>query len=276
MRLTWSFFVGLASAITAAAEELEPAAAHEAWRASMYDSAEEELKITVYEGPTECDEADRVKVGDQLGMHYTGTIDESSKTGEAGTHFDSSRGRGVLDITIGFGDLIDGWDKGLIGLCKGAKAILIIPPEMGYGSNGAGDVIPGGATLRFDVEVVYVTEPPPVPNLFPKLDVNEDGVLAPEEILVHFRQEDPTAEMPPELMEKEDKNNDGVVSREEFGGPSMPWPMCLEMLYRNSETNTLGLAVRWLCQRDQSLIEEPAKAPEDSHGDTDTEGDQEL
>ena len=217
------------------------------------------IKVNVYEGPTECDEADKVKVGDQLGMHYTGSIDESSQTGEPGKQFDSSRDRDVLSVTIGVGQVIQGWDKGLLGLCKGARAILVIPPEMGYGSNGAGGVIPGGATLRFDVEVVSVSGPPAQPNLFDELDVDQDGLLTPEEIVVHFRQADPAAELPPTLMEQEDKNKDGVVSREEFGGPRMEWDMCLEMLYRNRDANALGLSVRWLCQR-----EHRHPAPKDS------------
>jgi FKBP-type peptidyl-prolyl cis-trans isomerase 2 len=52
--------------------------------------------------------------------------------------------------------VIDGWDKGLLGLCKGAHATLVVPPEFGYGDDGAGDDIPGGATLNFEVEVVAV------------------------------------------------------------------------------------------------------------------------
>jgi len=122
-------------------------------------SKADELKVTQYGGPTECEDSDRVKKGDQLGMHYTGTIDASSKTGEAGKQFDSSRDRGdVFETQIGVGEVIDGWDKGLIGLCKGAKATLVIPPEMGYGDMGAGGDIPGGATLNFDVEVMSISE----------------------------------------------------------------------------------------------------------------------
>jgi FKBP-type peptidyl-prolyl cis-trans isomerase len=92
-------------------------------------------------------------------MHYTGTIDESSETGEKGSKFDSSRDRGsTFDFQIGVGQVIKGWDEGIVGLCVGAKAKLIIPPEMGYGAQGAGGVIPGGATLNFDVEVVDISE----------------------------------------------------------------------------------------------------------------------
>ena len=62
-------------------------------------AAASELKVTQYEGPTECEEADKVKVGDQLGMHYTGTIDQTSATGEKGKQFDSSRDRGQVQCS---------------------------------------------------------------------------------------------------------------------------------------------------------------------------------
>ena len=65
--------------------------------------------------------------------------------------------------------MIQGWDVGLIGLCKGAKAILIIPPELGYGDRGAGGAIPGGATLRFDVEVVDIAGAPPTAQPAPSV-----------------------------------------------------------------------------------------------------------
>ena len=66
----------------------------------------EELKVTQYSGPTECDDADKVVAGKQLGMHYTGTIDKSSKTGVPGKKFDSSRDRGQpFDTQIGVGQV---------------------------------------------------------------------------------------------------------------------------------------------------------------------------
>ena len=250
MKVAGFLFVGLAAAVASA----------------------EELKVNVYEGPTECDEGDTVTVGDKLVMHYTGSIDESSSTGEPGSQFDSTRGpeRDAFHVTIGYGEVIQGWDEGLVGLCAGSKAILTIPSEMGYGAHGAGCgrdgvcVIPGDATLKFDVEVVSVSKPIPPPNLFDKLDVDKDGMLTPDEILQHFKQneEEPDAKIPPELMEKEDANKDGLVSREEFGGPSMPWDMCMEMLHLNQEPNTLGLAVRWLCERKQPVQHTPTGTDE--------------
>lgn len=222
------------------------------------------IKIDVYAGPTDCDDSKQVKVGDQLGMHYTGTIDQSSQTGTWGKQFDSSRDRGImLDIKhIGFGTLIDGWDHGLLGLCQGAQAILIVPPELAYGSNGVGDMIPPYATLKFDIEIVTIHKHPPHPNLFDELDTNNDNVLTVEEILVHFRKHEQhqeneadadAVELPEHLMENSDTNKDGVISRTEFGSPEMSFDMCLEMLHHHppdDESNTLlGLSIQWLCYR---------------------------
>ena len=180
-----------------------------------------DVKVTVYEGPTECEDAEKVKKGDRLFMHYTGTIDASSETGEPGKQFDSSRGRGqTFDFNIGQGEVIKGWDEGLLGLCKGAKATLVIPPDLGYGAAGAGGAIPGGATLNFDVEVVAIGEAPPPPNLFAALDQDKDGHLTVEEILEHFKDRaDFKGELPEGLMDAEDKDKDGKISWEEFSGP---------------------------------------------------------
>ena len=72
-------------------------------------AAATEFSVSVYEGPTECEDADKVKAGDYLKMHYTGTIDESSATGEKGSKFDSSRDRGnTFDFKIGQGMVIQG------------------------------------------------------------------------------------------------------------------------------------------------------------------------
>merc|ERR1719305_424849 len=101
--------------------------------------------------------ANPAKAGDKLTMHYTGTIDPQSATGTKGKKFDSSLDRGTpFTFTLGVGQVIQGWDKGLVGICPGEKRNLVIPPEMGYGSSGAGNAIPGGATLDFSVECLAV------------------------------------------------------------------------------------------------------------------------
>lgn len=192
---------------------------------AIAQSEGQETAVDVYEGPKECGDDAKVKPGNFLKMHYTGTIDESSAAGEKGKKFDSSRDRGqTFDFAIGLGQVIPGWDQGLIGLCKGAKATLVIPPEMGYGEQGAGPDIPGGATLNFDVEVVDIlADAPPPPNLFKEIDSDGNGSITKEEVEAFFQEKHGTG-TPDGLWENEDKDKDGVISWEEFGGPKGEHP----------------------------------------------------
>ena len=184
-----------------------------------------ELKVDVYEGPTECEDEHKVSAGNNLSMHYTGTIDQSSATGEKGKQFDSSRDRGQpFDVVIGTGQVIKGWDEGIVGLCLGAKANLVIPPEMGYGESGAGGDIPGGATLHFDVEVLAINEAPVEPNLFEEIDTDSDGKISKDEVAAYFKSNGQD-EVPDELWQREDADSDGFISWDEFSGPKGSMPM---------------------------------------------------
>lgn len=90
-------------------------------------------------------------------VHYTGWLYESSATDQKGKKFDSSRDKPTpFGFVLGAGRVIKGWDQGVVGMKVGGKRTLIIPPSLGYGERGRGDVIPPNATLIFDVELIEV------------------------------------------------------------------------------------------------------------------------
>merc|ERR1711998_638775 len=108
----------------------------------------EDLVVNEIYKPTGCDLTS--KSGDTLAMHYTGTLAEN------GNKFDSSLDRGEpFSFKLGAGQVIKGWDNGLQNMCVGEKRQLVIPPKYGYGDRGIGP-IPGGATLKFEVELLKI------------------------------------------------------------------------------------------------------------------------
>nr|ACG28128.1 FK506-binding protein 2-1 precursor [Zea mays] len=107
-----------------------------------------ELQIGVKYKPESC--TLQAHKGDKIKVHYRGALTD-------GSVFDSSYDRGdPFEFTLGNGQVIKGWDQGLLGMCVGEKRKLKIPAKMGYGERGSPPKIPGGATLVFDTELIAV------------------------------------------------------------------------------------------------------------------------
>ena len=95
--------------------------------------------------------------GKVVSVHYTGWLFDKSTANNKGKKFDSSRDRpGNFTFPLGAGRVIKGWDQGVQGMKVDGQRTLIIPPSMGYGARGAGNIIPPNATLIFDVELMEV------------------------------------------------------------------------------------------------------------------------
>lgn len=182
-----------------------------------------ELKVEIVKSSDSCSR--KSKKGDILSMHYTGTLVD-------GKEFDSSRQRGEpFRFQIGLGQVIKGWDQGLLDMCVGDKRKLTVPPSLGYGEAGAGDRIPPGATLVFETELTKIEDGPPPVNVFKQIDSDQDEQLTREEISKYLKEQLPAAQaaglkdlpdtdkMVEEIFQHEDKDRDGVISREEFSGP---------------------------------------------------------
>ncbi|KAI3526462.1 hypothetical protein L1887_05716 [Cichorium endivia] len=107
-----------------------------------------ELQIGVKHRPASCEV--QAHKGDKIKVHYRGKLTD-------GSVFDSSFERGTpFEFELGSGQVIKGWDQGLLGMCVGEKRKLKIPAKMGYGERGSPPKIPGGATLIFDTELIAV------------------------------------------------------------------------------------------------------------------------
>jgi len=193
---------------------------------SLCDEPVGELKIDIIHAPDECER--KSGRGDMLTMHYKGTLED-------GSEFDSSYGRNdPFKFQLGIGQVIKGWDQGLLDMCPGEKRRLTIPSHLGYGETGAGEKIPPHSTLLFDVECISVEEGPAPVNVFKDIDGNNDNQLSREEVSSYLKKQLPEAaqaggagmkdlpeqdKLVEEIFQHEDRDKNGFISHEEFSGP---------------------------------------------------------
>jgi FKBP-type peptidyl-prolyl cis-trans isomerase FkpA len=98
-----------------------------------------------------------ITAGQTAVVHYTGWLYSESAADHKGKKFDSSRDRNdPFSFQVGGGEVIGGWDQGVVGMQAGGQRRLVIPPALGYGARGAGGVIPPNATLLFDIELLSI------------------------------------------------------------------------------------------------------------------------
>lgn len=94
--------------------------------------------------------------GRRVTVHYTGWLYDHTRPELKGQQFETSVGRQPFSFPLGAGQVIRGWDQGVAGMKVGGQRRLVIPPDLAYGSAGAGGVIPPNATLVFDIELLDV------------------------------------------------------------------------------------------------------------------------
>ncbi len=100
---------------------------------------------------------DAVTPGKIAVVEYTGWLYDAAAKDNKGKQFDSSRNTGQpFRFPVGAGQVIKGWDQGVAGMKIGESRRLVIPPNLAYGDNGAGGVIPPGATLVFDIDLLAI------------------------------------------------------------------------------------------------------------------------
>ncbi|XP_069107473.1 FK506-binding protein 2-like [Argopecten irradians] len=164
---------------------------------------------------------------DILVLHYEGFFPN-------GTKFDSSierPGANPFQFQLGIGQVIQGWERGLLDMCTGEKRKLTVPSALAYGEQGSGELVPPNTDLVFDIELLQVHDGPKPPNVFKMIDIDSDNMLTRDELAMYLARQSQMQGVPMDLANVqnlkvlnniftvEDKDKDGRISHDEFTGP---------------------------------------------------------
>lgn len=202
-----------------------------------YVSSSETVQIETVEKPATCEKA--AKNGDMISMRYKGNL-FNPDTKEVGKQFDSNYERtDTFDFQLGAGQVIQGWEQGIPGMCVGETRKLVIPPSLAYGDRGFSDLIPPKSTLVFEIQLKDIGDGASDKKLhghengehdheqdsFSAIDTNKDKQITSEEMAAYIRKfndeggEDKFENIDTivgEIFQEDDKNKDGVISIDEY------------------------------------------------------------
>ncbi|KAJ7361838.1 Peptidyl-prolyl cis-trans isomerase fkbp14 [Desmophyllum pertusum] len=186
-------------------------------------------KIDVHDLFTPKDCVNKSKSGDLVVIHYTGWMDDGTLFD---TTIDATKGYMPFEFMLGTGTVIKGFERGVLDMCRGQKREIVIPPSLGYGKRGAGE-IPGNSTLTYELEMFDIRKPPPQADMFSLIDSNGDKKLSKKEISEYMKAQAEAHGMPTydkkwrkhhktvvaNIFDHEDTDEDGAISHDEFSGP---------------------------------------------------------
>lgn len=192
----------------------------------------QEVKVDVVTKAETCERA--AKNGDTISMRYKGNLYDVA-TGQLGKQFDSNFDRpDTFDFKLGAGQVIQGWERGVPGMCVGERRKLTVPPQLAYGDVGFSDLIPPGSTLVFEIELVDLkageghdhggVHHDHEEDTFAGMDENGDKQITREEMAAYIQKFSDAGDniggnieaIVDEIFNEDDKNKDGIISLDEY------------------------------------------------------------
>jgi len=180
-------------------------------------------KITVYSGPTECDNKRKVQMGHEVVLHYTATFSHTKVRSKRDLSMEKVGVR-TLRIAVGHGPAKDmQWHESILGLCQGAKAHVVVPPANLLGTLPELERLHPDVVVKFSVEIVKVDpriysparKRPHTPDHFSQIDTDKNYLISKDEAKAYFGGDQKRVD---KLWHHDDRDQDGWISWKEFRG----------------------------------------------------------